>query len=491
MLHKMKLSTRIMMMGIVIILAFSGVFVWLYPEIKKDMFNEKYHKTRNLVESAYSVIGHYSKEWEKGKLSESQAKTLAMEAVESMRYEEVEYFSINNTKGIMLMHPVNKKLVGQDVSNLKDTDGVLFMKQFSEIALEKGSGFVNYNWVKPGETTPSPKITFVKYFKKWDWVVASGIYVDDVNKEVNTLFMIIGLVGLAISVFSLLVSWIMSRAIAKPIHNIIEGLNRNSDHVASAAGQVSTASQSLAEGSSEQSSSIEETSSSLEEMSAMTRQSSENATSADNFMKDTEAVVKDANMSMNNLMASMEDISATSDEMSRIIKTIEEIAFQTNLLALNAAVEAARAGSAGAGFAVVAGEVRNLAIRSAEAAKNTSAMLEETVSKISTGSSIVNEANEIFQQIAESSVNVGKLVDEIATGSNEQAMGIAQVNQAVAQIGQVVQENAANAEESASASEEMASQARLMKDIVQELARVIEGSGKLDRALTDSSDEPG
>jgi methyl-accepting chemotaxis protein len=244
---------------------------------------------------------------------------------------------------------------------------------------------------------------------------------------------------------------------------IIEGMNEGAEQVASASGQVSSSSQQMAEGSSEQAASIEETSSSLEEMSSMTKQNADNSSEADNLMKE-------ASKSMTTLTRSMEETSKASEETGKIIKTIDEIAFQTNLLALNAAVEAARAGEAGAGFAVVADEVRNLAMRAADAAKNTSTLIEDTINRVKEGTGIEVETNKSFTKVAE-------LVSEISAASNEQAQGIEQVSKAVVEMDKVVQQNAANAEESASASEEMNAQAEQMKSMVDELVALVGASG--------------
>jgi methyl-accepting chemotaxis protein len=268
----------------------------------------------------------------------------------------------------------------------------------------------------------------------------------------------------------------LSLSITRPLNRVIAGLSEGSEQVASAAIQVSSASQSLAQGSSQQAAALEETTSSLEEMNSMTRGNADNAKQADSLMLETTRVVQAANQSMGELTVSMKEVSTASEETAKIIKTIDEIAFQTNLLALNAAVEAARAGEAGAGFAVVADEVRNLAMRAAEAAKNTANLIEGTVSKVKEGSELVGKTATAFGEVAESTHKVKELVGEIAAASMEQAQGVDQINKAVTEMNGVTQQVAANAEESASSSEELNAQAEQMKGYVEELTAIVGGS---------------
>jgi methyl-accepting chemotaxis protein len=270
------------------------------------------------------------------------------------------------------------------------------------------------------------------------------------------------------------------RGIMKPLNTVIHGLSEGAELVASAASQVASASQSLAQGASEQAAGLEETSSSIEEMASMTRQNADNAHQANLLMMETSQVVEEANGSMSQLTGSMREISAASEETANIIKTIDEIAFQTNLLALNAAVEAARAGEAGAGFAVVSDEVRNLALRAAEAAKNTASLIEGTVKKVKDGGDIVAKTNEAFSKVTAGTQKIGGLVSEISAASQDQAQGIEQINRAVSEMDKTVQKNAASAEESASASEEIHAQAGMMKGFVSQLVGLVgtNGNGK-------------
>jgi methyl-accepting chemotaxis protein len=286
-------------------------------------------------------------------------------------------------------------------------------------------------------------------------------------KTVSLAAMLIGLVlAMGLGLF-------ITRSLTRTISQIVTSLNEGADQVSSAATEVSNASQSLAQGSSEQAASLEETSASLEEMASMTRTNAENARQADALMGETSRVVDTANTSMTALIQSMKEVSAASEETAKIIKTIDEIAFQTNLLALNAAVEAARAGETGAGFAVVADEVRALAMRAADAAKNTAAMIEDTVDKVKEGSDLVTSTASAFSQVAGSTGKVKELVAEIAAASGEQSQGVDQINKAVTEMNSVTQQTAANAEESASAAEQLNAQSEQMKGVVGDLVALV------------------
>ena len=273
--------------------------------------------------------------------------------------------------------------------------------------------------------------------------------------------------------FGVCVSFLIVRGITRVLSSAITGLNQGAFQVAAASEEISKSSQFLAQGACEQAASIEQTSASLEEVSSMTRSNARTAVQANEFIQTTNTETENANESMDVLILSMTEISKAGEETAKIIKTIDEIAFQTNLLALNAAVEAARAGEAGAGFAVVAEEVRNLAMRAALAAGSTAELIEDITKKVTEGTDRVSKTHAAFARVAEGSKKLVALMGEITVASNEQAQGLEQVNVAVSEMDKVVQHNAANAEQSASASEELSVQAQQMKSMVNQLVALV------------------
>ena len=267
----------------------------------------------------------------------------------------------------------------------------------------------------------------------------------------------------------------VSRSVVRPLLQVIGGLQDAASQVNAAASQLASASQELAGGASQVAAAVEESSSALEEVTAMTQQNAERAQSADQLAGRTHENAQMADATMRELNGAMQAVNTSSDEIRKIIRVIEEIAFQTNLLALNAAVEAARAGEQGKGFAVVAEEVRNLAHRSAQAARETADRIADSVNRVQEGVKAANAASTALTTIISDINSLAELMQGVRGASREQAQGVQQVNTAVAQMNQVAQQIAANAEQSASAAEQLSAQGETLSGMVQSMVTLVHG----------------
>jgi len=384
----------------------------------------------------------------------------AAKPISNIKLGQEGFAYILNKDGLVISYPDKNKILQLNVSGY----------DFGKEILRRKIGIMEYSW-----EGKQRYVSFQEY-PAMGWIIVALSPKEDILAATNTMRFIFIVLVIVMALLSLITGIIFAIRLVKPINRVVVGISESSGQVSSASSQISSSSQQLAEGASEQAASLEETSASLEEISSMTKQNADNANQARAMMTEAKGVVEKANHQMTRLTDAIGQITQSSEETAKIVKTIDEIAFQTNLLALNAAVEAARAGEAGAGFAVVADEVRNLALRAAEAAKDTSSLIEKTIKAVRNGNEITIATQSAFRANAEISGKIGQLVDEIATASEEQAHGISQVSTAVAEMDRVTQQTAASAEESASAAEGLNAQALQMRVYVGELAAVVGGA---------------
>jgi methyl-accepting chemotaxis protein len=369
------------------------------------------------------------------------------------------YLYITDANGIMLAHPNRELLLTEEITKY----------DFGRQMVNQKNGYLEYQW------QGLEKVAAFNREPSAGWIVTACTNDKDLLAAAKKVGALNAVFGTMVIAFAIVLCWLVARSITKPINRIVTRLHQGAGSVASAADQVSGASVELAQGAGEQAAALQHSSASLEQITSLTQRNAESSQEADRLVAEADQAIEQAAAAVAEMAATMDVVKVASGKMANIVAQIDEIAFQTNLLALNAAVEAARAGEAGAGFSVVADEVRSLAGRAAQASAATAELIKANQDSTSNGADLANKAKAAVERVEESSGKVMALVKEIAMASSEQSQGLGAVNQAVAEIDRVTQNSAAGAQESASAAEALLSQARMLRELVEDLTGLVGG----------------
>ncbi|WP_413673707.1 methyl-accepting chemotaxis protein [Massilia cellulosiltytica] len=470
---------------------------------------ERKTQLSNAGEMAASIAREYAALAAAGTLPLDEAKKLALARTRALRYGASGYLVIYDDKNV-LMHPIKQELVGTDIDKTVDPEGHKPYVDGIAATRGNGAGFIDYLWAKPGSQKPEPKLTYIQAYQPWGWYFMTGLYIDDLDHAFRA--QLAGAAAWLVVIGALLTAlvWMVVRSVERSIGGnpedavavaqriaagdlgmdvpvragveaslmaamkrmrdalagIVADVRTGTDLIATASREIASGNLDLSSRTEEQASSLEETAASMEELTSTVKNSAENAREASRLADSAAEVAGRGGAVVARVVDTMASINESSGKIVDIIGVIDGIAFQTNILALNAAVEAARAGEQGRGFAVVASEVRNLAQRSATAAREIKALIGDSVARVDDGAKLVEEAGATMQEIVASVNKVSTMIGAISSATREQGDGIEHINQAIAQMDQVTQQNASLVEEAAAASEAMQEQAAKLAQVV-------------------------
>lgn len=514
-MNRLSFKSKIALMLATAIVALVITSVMTLLQERRLIIEARQEMLVTAVQGAHSIVEAYKHKADSGALSAEQAQQAAVDALRMSRYGgadgKAEYFYIWTLDSRGVMHPIKPEWEGKDMAGkIKDGEGIDLLKQISDAlkASRDGRAFVMAQFMRPGEQTLTPKLQYAIKIDGWNWMVGSGLYMDDVNAAVRDVLIknvgVVVLITLVVGGIGMVVFQSVMRQIGgepaqamevmglvaqghlnveipvapqgsmlneldqmvAALRKLVSEVRTASDNIVNAASEIAQGNNDLAHRTEETASDLQANASSMDELSSTVKQTSEAAQTANKLASSAAEVADRGRQVVSQVVTTMAAINSSSAKISDIISVIDGIAFQTNILALNAAVEAARAGDQGRGFAVVAGEVRSLAQRSAEAAKEIKALITDSVAKVESGSGLVTSAGTTMGDIVDSVQRVSDIIGEIEAATGEQSQGIQVVTASMNRLDQMTQQNSALVEESTAAAASLREQANNLTKIV-------------------------
>lgn len=509
-LNKLTFRQKLWVPLVCSLLCITSIFIFDAFQTRNIRIEERSNSLHNVADIAVGTLKLLDEKVQSGALTKDEAQKLGKELIKSFRFGKDSYMTVS--KGtISVMHPIKPELIGTDLVDMKDPNGLYVYREIDRIGHNpEGGGFFRYQWSRPGSTQPVDKLSRVSHFASWDWDLTTGVYMDDIDDVFWKTILKSGGVLAALCVGLVLIVKVVNRSLRHTIGgdpeyasevaqrisqsdlsvdvlthetdhssilfgmktmqqrlvNTIAEIRRSADTIAIASSEIASGNMDLSSRTESQASSLEETSASMEQLTSTVKQNADNAVEANKLVLSASAVAEQGGRAVAQVVQTMDTINASAKKIVDIISVIDGIAFQTNILALNAAVEAARAGEQGRGFAVVASEVRNLAQRSAGAAKEIKELINTSAHNIEVGSALVAEAGSTMQKVVESVSRVTDIMASITDASREQSTGIGHVGQAITEMDTMTQQNAALVEQAAAAAANMQEQAAALAQLV-------------------------